>query len=130
MLTQRCARLLSLRPRYDSLIDRSNLPFVQPPRRSTQSLGVYDGRLFDEDPRLASGDRDRGSEARRPGASRRGGDERRRQVEELVRLHHDGVAGASLLMPSGTSWSREMEHLPADHLSPPVPEQVWPFARG
>ena len=126
----RCRSGLDAQDECERLVYRSQLACVEPPGGSTQSLRVDDGRLFDNDSRLAPVEGDRGPEARRAGTSRRGRDERCREIQELVGLHYHRVAGSTLLVPSGTSRRRQMEHLASDHFSPPAVAQARPSVRG
>src|SRR5581483_10766456 len=103
---------------HERLVDGSQLVCLEPPCRSTEPCRVDNGRLLDEHARLLACERDCRPKACSAGARRGGRHEQRAQVEELVGLHDDRVAGASLLVPARAPRRREPEDLPANHLSP------------
>lgn len=114
----------------EGVVNGAQLPGVEPSGGSTKALRVYDGRLFDEDPRFVPVEHDRGPETRRPGSGGSGRHKRRRQTQELVGLHDHRVAGSALLVPTCASWSGQMEHLPPDHLRPASLARARSSARG
>ena len=74
---------------HQSLVDRAELVRIEAPGGPTESLGVEDRSLLDEDARLLTLKADLRPEARRPGACRGRRDENGAEVEEFVRLDDD-----------------------------------------
>ena len=102
----------------ERLVDGSELAHTKASRRSAEALRVHHGRLLNENARLTSAKRDRRAEARRTGAFGCGRNEGGAQLEELVCLYDNCIAGAALLMAARAGARREAKDLAADHLSP------------
>jgi hypothetical protein len=95
----------------ERVVDCAQLTGLEAPGRSAEPLGVDHGGLLDKDPRLLPPEADRRSKASRPGARGSRRDKRRAEVEELVGLYNNGVAGAALLAPACTAGGRQSEDL-------------------
>lgn len=114
---QRRSGCLDPEDKSERLVERSQFVCVEPSGGPPQTLRVDDRRLFDKNPCLAPVERDGRPEACGEGASRGGCDKRRREIQELIGLHDHRVPASTLLVPTGASWGRQVEHLATDHLS-------------
>jgi hypothetical protein len=102
---------------HQSFVDGADLARVEAPGGATKALRIDDCRLLDEDACFLTLEGDCRTEARRAGTRRRGRDEDRAEVEELVGLDNDRVASPALLVAERASRRRETEDLAANHLS-------------
>jgi hypothetical protein len=115
---------------HERLVNGAELARVEPPGGVAESLGIDDRRLLNEDARLLTLQRDRRAEARRPGTRRRGRNEQRAEIEELVGLNDDGIPSSALLAPARASRRRQAEDLAANHLSRAAAERARRAAPG
>jgi hypothetical protein len=115
---------------HERLVNGAELARVEPPRGAAESLGIDDRCLLDEDARLLTIQRDRRTEARRPGTRRRGRNEQRAEIEKLVGLNDDGIPSSALLAPARASRRRQAEDLAANHLSRAAAERARRAAPG
>jgi hypothetical protein len=95
----------------ERVVDCAQLAGLEAPGRSAEPLGVDHGCLLDKDPRLLPAEADRRSKASRPGTRRSRRNKRRAEVEELVGLYNNGVAGAALLACACTTRGRQSQDL-------------------
>jgi hypothetical protein len=102
---------------HERLVDGAKFGCVEASSGPAESLWVDDRCLFDKDACLLVLEGDRWAEAGRPGACRGGRNEDGAEVEELVGLDDNGVAGAALFVPAHVASSRQVEQLAADHVS-------------
>jgi len=114
----------------ERIIHGAQLVGFEAPGGVPEALRVHDRRLLDEDTRPLVIELDRGAKARSPGCCRCRSDERSAQVQELVGLHHDCIACATLLMPACASRRRQAEDLAADHVKGSPEALAPPSARG
>ena len=113
----------------ERFVDRAKLARGETARRSSESLGVHDSRLFDEDAGFLPLQRDRRAEAcwKRMRGGRR--DERRAEVEEFVGLDDDCEPCSSLLVSADRTRSGKPKHVSADQVSETGPVRGRPFVR-
>lgn len=79
-------------------------------------MRVDNRRLLDEHPSPLPAERDSRPERCRLSLCRGRRNERRAQIEELVRLNNDRVASPALLVPAHVTRRRKVEDLAPDHL--------------
>jgi hypothetical protein len=102
----------------EGLVDGAEFINFEASGGAAESLWVDDRRLLDEDACLFSLERDRRTEARRPGARRRRRNENGAKTEELVGLDDNRVTSPALFVPARATRRRQVEELAADHVSP------------
>ncbi len=99
----------------ECVVDRSQLARFETAGRPSEALRVDHSGLLDENAGLSTLDDDRRAEARRPRTDRSRSDQRRTEIEKLIRLDDYCEACAALFVPARAPSRGQAEDLAANH---------------